>query len=696
MKKLIICEKPTLARTVASALHINNRINNCYENNDYIVTNAFGHLFALYDVDDYLKEKKKWKDVKLPFYPNPFVYKLREDEGVIKQYGIIEKQAKRNDVDAIIHAGDADREGEIIIRNITEHLKVEKPIYRLWLPDQTPETILEELRKLEDDSKYDSLANEGYARTYLDWLFGINLTRYVTLKKGTLMPIGRVLIPIVKFIYDRDKSIEQFVPKTYYVLAQTLTKDDQSVEIEYKKDFDTKDENFRNELNSKQIEVTKVTNSKSVKAPKKLFSLSTLQQELNRQFGYNFADSLEVIQRLYEMGYITYPRTNTEYLSENEKDKIKKIIDILKNKHNIEFKDNKRIFDSSKVESHSAITITTKIADYTKLPEKDKNVYLTVYKRFLANFSKEDCIVSKTKVTLQIGDYIHELNGESIVEKGWMKYENEKNDKIIPAFKKGDIFPCQFDFKEKKSSPPKKVTENMLSNYLKNPFRNKDTTEDEEYKAILSGIEIGTEATRTGIIENAIKYGYISKKKSSFSIEPKGIELIETLDRLKIDLYATKTVEFSQLLKRIYHEENTIDDIVNKAEEEITGIIKASNSIDLLRYGVEVEEIGKCPVCNSSVFENAGSYYCSNFQRGCRFQMRKDSPFFTKYIKTPFTKDIAKALLSSKEAIVTLMSKQNKPYQIRITYTLQNGYPQYERKFVNNTKDNSSNTNQKS
>lgn len=687
MKKLIICEKPTLAKTVASALNIKNRINNCYENDQYIVTNAFGHLFSLYDVDDYLNEKKKWKDVKLPFFPHPFIYKLRNDEGVIKQYNIIEKQAKRDDIEAIIHAGDADREGEIIIRNITTNLNIDKPIYRLWLPDQTPETILEGLAKMESDQIYDSLANEGYARTYLDWLFGINLTRYVTLKKGTLMPIGRVLIPIVKFIYDRDKAISEFVPKTYYVLAQTITKDDQNVEIEYKKEFETKDEDFKNQLNQKQIVVTKVKNSKSTKAPKKLFSLSTLQQELNRQFGYNFATSLEVIQRLYEMGYITYPRTNTEYLSEKEKDKIKKIIDILKNKHNVEFKDSKRIFDSSKVESHSAITITTKIADHTKLPEMDKNVYLTVYKRFLANFSKEDCIVSKTKVTLQIDDYIHELNGESIIEKGWMKYENEKNDKIIPQFQEGERYACYFDFKEKKSTAPKKVTENMLSNYLKNPFRNKDTTEDEEYKAILSGVEIGTEATRTNIIENAVKYGYISKTKSSFSIEEKGKELIEILDRLKIDLYAKKTVEFSQLLKKIYHEENSIDDIVNKAENEISNIIKSGSNIDLLRHGIEIEEIGKCPICGSSIFENANSYYCSNFQRGCHFQMNKNTSFFTKFLKTDFTKEIAKNLLRNNEAIITLISaKTNKPYQIRITYKIENGYPVFEREFVNEIK----------
>ncbi len=683
MKKLIICEKPSLARTVATALGITNRSGGVYENKDYIVTNAFGHLFALYDVDDYLGEKKKWKDVKLPYYPNPFIYKLREDEGIYKQYDLIKRMASREDVEAIINSGDADREGEIIVRNITSNLKINKPIYRLWLPDQTPETILEELAKLEDDGKYDNLAEEGYARTYLDWLFGINLTRFVTLKKGTLMPIGRVLIPIVKFIYDRDKAIEEFEPKTYYVLAQILEKDGQKVEIEYKKDFEVKDEAFKDSLNKETILVKSVSNTKSVKNPKKLFSLSTLQQELNKQFGYAFADSLEVIQRLYEEGYITYPRTNTEYLSENEKDKVKKIIAILAKKHNIEFKDNKRIFDSSKVESHSAITVTTKIPDYTKFAEKDRNVYLTVYRRFLANFSKEDCIASKTKVTLQIGDYIHEINGESILEKGWMKYENEKSDKIIPTFTKGETFPAAFDWKEKKTTAPKKINENMLSNYLKNPFRNKDTTEDEEYKAIMSGVEIGTEATRTGIIENAIKYGYISKKKSSFSIEDKGRDLISTLDQLQIDLYAKKTVEFSILLKQIYHKEHTKEDIVNKAEDEISSIIKHSAHKELMRFGVNVEVIGKCPICGSPIFENERSYYCSNSHRGCRFVMDKNAPFFTKYIMTPFTKDIAKNLLTNNEAIVTLMSKANKPYQIKISYRLENGYIRYQKEYVN-------------
>lgn len=683
MKKLIICEKPTLARTIASSLGIKTRGNGFFENNDYIVTYAFGHLFALYDVDDYLGSKHTWKNVKLPYYPEQFKYKLREDEGVYKQYDTIAKLASRSDVEAIIHCGDADREGEIIIRNITTKLETQLPIERLWLPDQTAETILSELSALKSDADYDNLADEGYARTYLDWLFGINLTRYVSLQKGVLMPIGRVLIPIVKFVYDRDKAISEFVPKTYYALHMPLTKEDISIDIEYKKDFESKEEAFKNQLNQQEIVIEKITNSKSTKAPKKLFSLSTLQQELNRQFSYSHKDSLEVIQRLYEQGFITYPRTNTEYLSENEKDKIKKIIEKLKPRFNVEFKDNKRIFDSSKVESHSAITITSNIADYTKFPEREKNVYLTVLKRFLANFSKEECIVSKTKVTYSIGkDYVQELNGETILEKGWMKYENEKSDKLIPTFTKGERIPCAFDFKEKTSTPPKKVNENMLSNYLKNPFRNKDTTEDEEYKAILSGVEIGTEATRTGIIENAIKYGYISKNKSTFSLEEKGRILIETLDKLQIDMYAEKTVEFSMLLKKIFHKEATIDDIVVKAKNEITSIIKNTKHIPLMRYGVTIEEIGICPICGASVFENKESFYCSASDRGCRFEISKKHPFFTKYICTPLTKDIAKDLLKNNTTRITLMSKKNTPYDIEVTMTLNNNYPTFTKEYA--------------
>lgn len=684
MKKLIICEKPTLARTIAASLQIKRGSNGYFENEDYIVTYAFGHLFALYDVDDYLGSKHSWKSVRLPYYPTQFKYKLRQDEGVYRQYGIIEKLSTRDDVDGIIHCGDADREGEIIIRNITSHLSKQLPIQRLWLPDQTSETILSELKAMKSDTDYDNLAAEGYARTYLDWLFGINLTRYVTLQKGVLMPIGRVLIPIVKFIYDRDKAISEFVPQTYYVLHMPLTKDEISVDIEYKKEFATKDEEFRSTLNKQEIVIEKVTNSKSTKAPKKLFSLSTLQQELNRKFSYSHKDSLEVIQRLYEQGFITYPRTNTEYLSENEKEKIQKIITKLQPRFNVVFKDHKRIFDSSKVESHSAITITSNLVDYTKLPEMDKNVYLTVLRRFLANFSKEDCIVSKTKITYSIGkEYTQELNGESVLEKGWMKYENEKSDKFIPSFQKGERIPCNFEFKEKTSTPPKKVNENMLSNYLKNPFRNKDTTEEMEYKAILSGIEIGTEATRTGIIDNAIRYGYISKNKSTFSLEEKGRILIETLDRLQIDMYAEKTVEFSQLLKKIYHQEAGIEDIVVKAKNEITQIIQNTKHIPLMKYGLDIEEIGICPICGASVFENKESFYCSASDKGCRFELSKKHSFFTKYICTPLTKEMAQDLLKQNTTRVTLMSKKNTPYDIQVTMSLNNGYPNFTKEYIN-------------
>jgi DNA topoisomerase-3 len=279
-----------------------------------------------------------------------------------------------------------------------------------------------------------------------------------------------------------------------------------------KQEQEEKAEKKLEELNKLEGIIKKVENKEVKKQSPKLFSLSTLQSQLSKKDKMNFKTSLEIIQKLYENGHVTYPRTNTEYLAINEKGKVKQLIKAMSGKHNLKFRDTKKIFDDDKVESHSAIIPTLKFPK-NSLGANELKVYKTILNRFLANFVAEDTVTAKVIVTIGVGKDKFKLTGESVVKEGFYKYEPPTFDNKLPNFVEGDSFKVDFKKILKETKPPKKVTERELAGHLKNPFKKDTDTEEDEYKAMLKGIEIGTEATRTGIIENAKKYEYVSQKK---------------------------------------------------------------------------------------------------------------------------------------------------------------------------------------
>ena len=389
--KLIIAEKPSLARNIVAGIGGKMRkMNGFYEGEGYLVTWAFGHLFSLCDVEDYLDaptENAKWTIDNLPCFPKAFKFRIKKDankqidEGAQKQFELIKTLCNRADVDTIVNAGDSDREGEIIVRLCVSHAlgDIQKRFVRLWLPDQTPETVSSALAEMKDESEYQNLADEGFARTYIDWLYGVNLTRYATLKTGKLLRVGRVIIPIVKAIYDRDLSIRNFVPDIYYGIQSKEETKGEKVELISKKKFDKNDKDKADALcdlyNASKAIVTDKKKKKETLAPGKLYSLSKLQNMLGKKYKMPMTESLEIIQKLYENGYVTYPRTNSEYLATAEKDKIKKILNnVAELGYPVKFKDKKTIFDDSKIESHSALTPTYKIPAKNALSEKEYQV----------------------------------------------------------------------------------------------------------------------------------------------------------------------------------------------------------------------------------------------------------------------------------------------------------------------------------
>lgn len=654
---LIIAEKPSLGRNIAAGIGPMQKRQGYLEGNGYLITWAFGHLFSLCDIETYQPHadgNTKWSMDNLPCFPKDFRFELRKgdnkqvDSGVRQQFSLIQSLCNRPDVDTVVNAGDADREGEIIVRLCIQNaLQSPKTLKRLWLPDQTPQTVAKALQEMKEENEYDRLADEGFARTYIDWLYGVNLTRYATLKTGTLLRVGRVIVPIVKAIYDRDMAIRNFVPQKYYSMTSKEKTNGEVVELNSKRKFD--EDKYQEVLqmcklyNDTGAVVTGVKNKKDVLHPGKLFSLSNLQNVLSKKYKMSMKDSLEIVQGLYEKGYLTYPRTNSEYLATAEKDKIRQILaNCAKIGYPVKFKDSKTIFDDSKIESHSALTPTYKIPNKKDLSEREMQVYSTVFRRFIAVFCAEDCVVSKSEITIAVGELeTFVLKGMVVLEPGWTKYDDyNQKDKLLPKLQKGDEVNIDFKPAEKETTPPRHYTVETLNKYLKNPFKEdkkaaKDASEEEndtsigaddseDYRAIFEGLELGTEATRTGIIDNARKSGYIDLKKDVYTILPGGEFLIESLLQMQINMDKYKTSQLGQALKKVYRGAMTVDESVKLAQGEIEEVFQKKTDAEFVKTsdtGFFGDVVATCPLCGKDVRRMRSFYGCSGYKEGCKFSV---------------------------------------------------------------------------
>ena len=696
-KRLIIAEKPSLGRAIANALNVKKftgeKSNGYYENENYIITWCFGHLFKLKDIGDYDGLNNiSWEDIYLPFLPNPFELKYNpgrneeEGEGIKKQIEIIKELVAKDDINEIVHCGDADREGQVIVNEILEYIGNNKKVTRLWLPEQTEDTIQKQIMNCKENSTYEDLYNEGLTRIYMDWFLGINLTIFLSVKAKTKLNVGRVIIPIIKYIYDREQAIKNFKVEKYFQLESKTEKENIKIPLILRKErFNSKEEaeKVANELNNNKAKVISIEKKEIKKYPGKLFSLGKVQSELSKNHKMNFDRSLKIIQKLYEEGYITYPRTNTEYLAEEVKDRIKNLIDLINQKgYKLEFKDSKKIFDTSKIESHSALTPTLKLPE--KLSKEEEIVYQVIFNRFVSNFLAEEAILSETTLTIKVDNKEFKLKGTEIITPGFYTYEPKKFDNQLPNLSENEKFEVKFLAVEKETEPPKKVTESELGNYLEHPFRKElkeKNTEDEEndeeiiedaedYKSILEGIEIGTVATRTGIISNAKTYGYITQENSNYSITSKGEKLIQLLDELKINLYKERTIEFSKDLKKVFHNMKTIDDVLGNTWNVLNEIIENGKDI---KPSVEfIESLGKCPKCGGKVFERAKTYSCENED----FILWKESKHYKE--KFSINQEEAKKFLANETVQCTLISEDKKSRKANLKIKLNGEYVNFE------------------
>lgn len=699
-KRLIIAEKPSLGRAIANALNVKKftgeKSNGYYENENYIITWCFGHLFKLKDIGDYDGlDNISWEDIYLPFLPNPFELKYNsgrteeEGQGVIKQVEIIKELVSREDVEEIVHCGDAGREGQIIVDEVLEYIGNKKKVTRLWLPEQTEDTIQKQIMNCKENSIYENLANEGLTRLYMDWFLGINLTIFLSVKAKTKLSVGRVIIPIVKYIYDREQAIKNFKVEKYFQLESKTEKENVKIPLILRKErFSNKEEaeKLAQDLNKNKGKVISIEKKEIKKYPGKLFSLGKLQSELSKNHKMDFERSLKIIQKLYEEGYVTYPRTNTEYLAEEEKEKIKSLINLINQKgYNLNFKDSKNIFNTSKIEDHSALTPTLKLPE--KLSKEEEIVYQVIFNRFVANFLAEETIISETILTIQVADKEFKLKGTEIIKQGFYEYEPKKFDNQLPNLVENEEFEIKFLAIEKETEPQKKVTESELESYLEHPFKKEikeknieneeieeeivENVEDvEDYKNILEGVEIGTVATRTGIISNAKSYGYITQENSNYSITSKGEKLIQLLDELKINLYKERTIEFSKDLKKVFHNMKTIDDVLGNTWNVLNEIIENGKDI---KPSVEfIESLGKCPKCGGKVFERAKTYSCENED----FILWKESKHYKE--KFSINQEEAKKFLANETVQCMLTSEDKKSRKVNLKMKLNGEYVNFE------------------
>jgi DNA topoisomerase III len=719
MKKVIIAEKPSVAKNIADAFNIKMRKDGYFEGDDYLITWAFGHLLQLYDAKDYDESMRGWRLDKFPFIPEEFKYKVKcangdrtsVDRGAQKQINIIKSLIERTDVDGIISATDYDREGQVIGDELLLELNENKPVFRILLNEWTEEEVKKGIANLKPNEEMKSLQDAGISRQWADWIIGINLTSVATLRYNPndkkILNIGRVLLPTLKIIYDRDREIENFESSTYYKLMATFkTKDNDEFQGTYYEDdsekFDDKSvpENISELLKDKTAEIIeKQVENKKDYAPL-LFNLSNLQGYVTSKYkGWTSDKVLKVAQSLYEKKFITYPRTGSVALEESLKERTKKVLDVVKRglpyENQIEFVDNKRIFDNSKVESHSAIVPT--YVKPTGLSDDEAIVYTAIKNRFLMQFLpvaeyEETKLVSKVNENAIKGTFtskgkVQKVEGWHIVEK------METKDTILPMVSEKEIVDV-VDSKvtEVTKKPPKLHNEKTLLRVMETcgkSFKDEEDTE-EMMASILSGFSIGTPATRAETIKKLIDASYIKYKGKSLTCTELGKTLIEIFPAKELlDLEYTGRLE------------KTLSDIEKGKfkKDEFLGMIKefTINAVDLIKkdtsmlrnFKAEVPEgleiVGECPICGNPVVENDKGFGCTNWKNGCDFTIWKSDKFIASLGKKVSKQMVELLLKNGKVGFRNIKSKKGTTYAAYLRYVRQDdtGYYKWEMEFIN-------------
>ena len=646
-KILVIAEKPSVARDIAKVLNCAQKGEGVIYGEKYMVSWAVGHLVTLCEPEDYDKSLKRWSMDTLPIMPEKM--KLKAIRGSKKQLDILKKLMNDKETDSIICATDSGREGELIFRYIYDYNKCRKPFKRLWISSMTDAAIKEGFDNLKDGSDYDLLYASAKCRSEADWLVGINATRAFTVKYDALLSIGRVQTPTLAMIVKRQAEIDNFVPEKYYEVTAdygdfkgTWTDSKNSTVIKQLSDA----QEIASKVDGKDGTVKEVKKTAKQTLPPQLYDLTELQRDCNKMYGFSAQKTLDIAQSLYEKRkMITYPRTDSRYLSDDMIPKIKVIMRRLVNaeifagyaQNVIDMEKlpiNKRIVDNKKVTDHHAIIPADNSFRKDSLTPEEKKVFGLVALRFIAVFG-DPYKYTSTKITVVCEDEKFITKGTTVTDEGWKRlyrevYKNSREkENILPDVKENDTVHIEkADVEEKETKPPVQYNEATLLTAMENAGKN---TDDEELKEKLKEYGLGTPATRAAIIERLIQVGYIHRKGKNLVPDEKGRQLISIVpDEMKSPV---TTGKWEKGLGSISKGDMQTEKFMASINRYVAYLVQyargASPDIKIedkrkKKSSSKSKTFGKCPLCGGDVLENSKAFYCGGWKNGCKFTLWKD------------------------------------------------------------------------
>ena len=652
--KLVIAEKPSVAMSLAAVLGANEKKDGYLEGNGYLVSWCVGHLLELAQPEAYKEQYAKWRYADLPILPTAWKYEVPKDKK--KQLDLLCRLMKDSRVDSVVCATDAGREGELIFRLVYQYAKCKKPMERLWISSMEDAAIRDGFEHLRPGSSYDNLFDAAICRAGADWLVGINATRLFSVLYGVTLNVGRVMSPTLALLVQREAQIRNFKSKSFYVPEITCSGFTASGERQEEQE---KAETIRLSCDGQPATVRSVEKQTKTVQPPRLYDLTTLQRECNRIYGYTAQQTLDYLQSLYEKKLATYPRTDSQYLTEDMQATAASLVLWLRD--NLPFgkgckgePDIERVTDGSKVTDHHAIIPTVEIArtDLASLPSGERDVLTLLAARFLCATAQAHKFEAVT-ASLDCAGYNFLAKGKTVLQDGWKEAdrlyrmglkqkleEKDNEDAALPELEENQTFSSvAASIREGKTSPPKHYTEDSLLAAMETAGA-ENMPEDAERKGL------GTPATRAATLEKLVAVGFVERKKKQLLPTEKGVNLITVLpDNIKSPLL---TAEWESRLKQVEHGDVSADVFMDGIADMNRELVKAHTAPEeqftkLFAAGrKDREAVGTCPRCGASVYEGQKGFFCEN--RDCAFALWKDNRFFSSKKKS-ITKTVAAALL---------------------------------------------------
>ena len=646
---LVIAEKPSVAQSIAKVLGATSRKDGYLEGNNYIVSWCVGHLVGLADASSYDERYAKWRYDDLPIVPEEWLFEVPRDKS--QQFKVLRDLMKDKRITELVCATDAGREGELIFRLVYHKAGCTKPFKRLWISSLEDAAIREGFQHLRDSSEYDNLYEAALSRSKADWIVGINATRLFSTLYHKKLVVGRVQTPTLAMLVEREGKITTFRKEKYFnvhVEKDGLTADMEKVKSEEEA------KRIAAACDQKQAVASSVSRETKTANPPRLYDLTTLQREANRYYSFTAQQTLDLVQSLYEKKLLTYPRTDSQFITEDMEATARQVITIVQNSISVfsslsHEPDIRRIINNAKVTDHHAILPTVQLEkqDLSVLPDSEQKILRLVAMRLLAA-TGEKHIYDETSVTLTCEGYAFKAKGKTIVQQGWRAVEQQFKDslkskekdepeKVLPVVCEQDVLsPVSASITEHFTSPPKAFTEDTLLSAM-------ETAGNEAFDDGTEKKGLGTPATRAGIIEKLVKSGFIVRKGKSLTPTKDGNNLVCILPEQITS--PSMTAEWENTLMQIERGSADADKFLAGIVEMTSELVKTYpflSNAEASRFDSGRETIGKCPRCGSPVYVGTGNFYCSN--RDCSFCLWEDNKFFSNK-KKKLTKKIASELL---------------------------------------------------